>query len=88
MRQSPSQTATVSLPAEMLEQVDEACRALSATRSELVRAALRGFLRQLQRDESLLTRVRATAPNKSEEEIAQEMIASRRARRERKAVAG
>lgn len=71
----------------MLERVDEACRALSATRSELVRAALRNFLRQTARDEALLTRVRTTTPNKPEEELAAQALASRRARRQRHAVA-
>lgn len=81
MRDTPSQTATVSLPAEMLRRVDDACRALSATRSELVRAALRDFLGQLARDEAVLTKVRLTTPNQSEEDLAAQARASRRARR-------
>lgn len=87
MRSSTSQTATVSLPAEMLEAVDEAARALSATRSELVRAALRDFLRQIARDEALLTRARTGTPQMTEEELASTTLASRRARRRAQTVA-
>lgn len=82
MRDFPSQTATISLPAELLQRVDEACRALSATRSEVVRAALRDFLRQLARDEALLASVRTKAPDGSEEELAERASVSRRARRQ------
>ena len=87
MRSSTSQTATVSLPAEMLEAVDEAARALSATRSELVRAALRDFLRQIARDEALLARARTRTPQMTEEELASTTLASRRARRRAQTVA-
>ena len=87
MRSSTSQTATVSLPAEMLEAVDEAARALSATRSELVRAALRDLLRQIARDEALLTRARTRTPQMTEEELASTTLASRRARRRAQTVA-
>lgn len=86
MRDSPSQTATVSLPADMLDAVDAAARALSATRSELVRAALRDFLKNMAREEALLTRVRTTAPRMSEEELANHTLAARRARRQQQAL--
>lgn len=81
MRSSTSQTATVSLPAEMLEAVDDAARAMSATRSELVRAALRDFLRQVAKDEALLTRARTRTPQIAEDELARTALAARRARR-------
>jgi metal-responsive CopG/Arc/MetJ family transcriptional regulator len=65
----------------MLEAVDAAARAMSATRSELVRAALRNFLRQLAKDEALLTMARTGTPQMAEVELARSALSSRRARR-------
>ena len=81
MRNAPSQTATVSLPGEMLAELDGAAERLSATRSELVRAALRDYLRRLRRDDAVLARFRESmAGAGTEEEIAAAALAHRRSR--------
>lgn len=79
MRESTSQAVTVSLPAPLLAEADDAARRLGATRSELFRAALRQHLRQLQQEELLLRRVRSV-PRGAEEALADRAVASRRAR--------
>jgi metal-responsive CopG/Arc/MetJ family transcriptional regulator len=80
MRQTPSQPVTVSLPAPLLADIDEAARRLGATRSELFRAALRQHLRQLAKDEALLSRVRAVPRARAEADLAQRALTRRRAR--------
>ena len=79
MRPTPSQPVTVSLPAPLLADVDEAAHRLGATRSELFRAALRQHLRQLEKDEALLRRVRAVSRG-DEKALAQRALTRRRAR--------
>ena len=81
MRDTPSQPVTVSLPAPMLADVDSAALRLGATRSELFRAALRGYLGQLARDDALLSRVRTVPRGSSEEALAAGARLARRARR-------
>jgi Arc/MetJ-type ribon-helix-helix transcriptional regulator len=81
MRETPSQPVTVSLTAPMLAEVDDAAFRLGATRSELFRAALRTYLRQLARDDALLSRVRTVPRGSSEEALAEGARAARRARR-------
>ena len=82
MRSAPSQTATVSLPAELLAAVDDAAHQVSATRSELVRAALRDYLRRLRREEAALSKARAAVGDEPDEEsLAQTVVAGRRLRR-------
>jgi hypothetical protein len=65
----------------MLADVDSAALRLGATRSELFRAALRGYLGQLARDDALLSRVRAVPRGSGEEALAEGSRAARRARR-------
>lgn len=83
MRTTPSRPVTVSLPASLLEALDATARRLGATRSELIRAAFRSYLRQLEKDEGLLTRTRATPRSEDEEVLAAQALAARRARRSR-----
>lgn len=80
MRATPSQPVTVSLPASLLADLDAAAQRMGATRSELVRAAVRQHLRQLDRDEALLRRARAVPRVASEAELARRARAGRRAR--------
>ena len=83
MRTTPSQAITVSLPASMLEQLDATARSLGATRSELIRAAFRSYLRQLEKDDALLARARSIPRSEDEEALATRALAARRARRSR-----
>lgn len=80
MRATPSQPVTISLPASMLADIDAAAQRMSATRSELVRAAVRQHLRQLDRDETVLHRARAVPRVATEAELARRALARRRAR--------
>ena len=81
MRETPSQPVTISLPDVMLAEVDAAAARLGATRSELFRAALRGYLQRLERDDRLLNRVRAIPRGESEEVLAAQARSARRSRR-------
>jgi metal-responsive CopG/Arc/MetJ family transcriptional regulator len=83
MRGTPSQAVTVSLPAAMLAEMDSVAVRLGATRSELFRAALRGYLRQLEKDEALLARTRAVPRGTNEEALAAQALSARRTRRSR-----
>jgi Arc/MetJ-type ribon-helix-helix transcriptional regulator len=83
MRTTDSQPVTVSLPASMLAELDATAQRLGATRSELIRAALRSYHRQLQKDEALLSRTRGLPRSEGEEALAAQALAARRARRSR-----
>lgn len=86
MRPSTSQPVTVSLPMSLLVAVDAAAHRLGATRSELFRAALRQHLRQLERDDAMLRRVRSVRRADSEAELAERALATKpRARRAKSA---
>lgn len=63
-------------------EIDTAATNLGATRSELVRAAMRQYLRQLAVDEQLLARVRSV-PRADEDTLGRQALAARRARRAR-----
>ena len=78
MRTAPSQTATISLPAEMLDDLDRAAETMSATRSELVRAALRDYLRKLRRQDEVLMRNRIAEGAAAEEALGARVRAGRR----------
>jgi hypothetical protein len=67
----------------MLAEIDGAADRLGATRSELFRAAVRGYLRQLEKDEALLARTRAVQRGRDEDALATQALASRRSRRSR-----
>jgi len=86
MRAAPSQTATVSLPTEMLSTVDQAAAQMGATRSELVRAALRDYLRRWHRDQALLSRLPVTPAGETEEELAALAVKSQRSQRRPRSV--
>ena len=83
MRNTPSQPVTISLPADMLADIDNAAARLDATRSELLRAAVRGYLRNLAAEEALVAGVRSGRQNTPEDVLAAQGLTARRSRRSR-----